>query len=353
MSFPFLKNQKKISFLDITLFFRQFSTLISAGVPIVQCCEIIKTYTEKASLRSLIYQIKKSLETGKGFSDSLRQHQNYFNELTCALIDIGEQTGTLDRMLVRIVHHQEKSLALKNKVKHALFYPAVMMVISLFIFIAMLIFIVPRFAHLFQSMHKTLPFLTRIMIHLSEWISHYCVLGILLIVLSIVFNRYFFSFFKTQIAFEKILLKLPILSSLLKKMILARFAQTLATTFSSGIPIIDALKMASNTCGNHFYAKATYPLQREVAKGQPLHIAMRKNTLFPSMMIQLIQVGEESGKLEPMLEKIATLYETEMEQVMGYLSQLIEPLIMVVLGVLIGGLVIAMYLPIFKLGTII
>jgi type IV pilus assembly protein PilC len=343
--------QKNISLLDIVLFFRQFATLITAGVPIAQSCQILANNQEKIILQRILHSLKNSLESGKGLSTALRQYPNYFDALTCQLIQIGEQTGTLDQILLRIAHHKEKKLALNHRIKQILFYPLCTLLITLIVSGIMLFWIVPRFAELFQPMHDKLPWITRQIFFISSVLREHAWLMLIPILGLFLFFYYLKQSKKFRQTLDRFILKLPFIGQLLKKIMLARFSHTLTITLSAGMPILDILKMLVNLSHHHDHTKAMIKLQTEIARGQQLHSAMHTSSFFPAMMIQMVRVGEESGKLENMLEKMATLYETDADQLIARLSQLLEPLIMVILGVLIGGLVIAMYLPIFKLGT--
>lgn len=345
--------QKKISIFDITIFFRQLSTLISASVPIIQSLEILRHAQEKLLFQKLIYSIKNEIESGKTLTNALRKFPRYFDDLTCHLIHAGEQSGTLDTMLKRIAHYKEKSLTLKNRIKQALFYPSIISFVAIAVTIIMLTFVVPRFADLFQSMHSHLPAFTLFIVGLSNLLRENSFLFLIPIIACIIVMYYFKTSREFKNYIDHILLKIPILNTLIQKIILARLTRSLATTYAAGVPITQALKTIAHLSSNHDYTQAIIGLQTQVASGQQLHTAMRMNILFPIMPIQMIKIGEESGTLEHMLEKIADIYESDIEHWVANLSHLLEPLIMIILGVLIGGLVIAMYLPIFKLGTVI
>ena len=347
------KFTRKISSLDIALFFRQLATLISAGVPILQSCETLHQSEEKLPLKSLIHTLKNEIAAGKSFTAGLKKFPHYFNNLSCHLLEAGEQSGTLEIMLNRVANYHEKLLHLKKQIKQALFYPALVSMVAIAITLIMLIFVIPRFEELFQTMQGALPAFTVAIISISKLLRNNA--WILLLPITTFFIAFYFYQKNTQTKqfIDHILLKLPGLRTLFQKSILARFTRSLAILFNSGIPITEALTISANTSDNHIYIQAIHSLQNEVASGQQLHTAMLNNPLFPPMTIQMIKVGEESGALDKMLEKIADLYESDIDHMISNLSHLLEPLIMVVLGVLIGGLVIGMYLPIFKLGMVI
>jgi type IV pilus assembly protein PilC len=350
---PLRQTFQSITSLDITLFFRQLVTLISAGIPIVQGCDILAHGQENASFKIIIQAIKNELEAGKNLMNALKKFPQYFDDLTCQLIHAGEQSGSLETILLRIAHYKEKSLRLKNQILQALFYPTLTFIVAITVTLIMLTWVVPRFQELFETMHGHLPAFTLFIIRISQILRE----KLWIMIVPVLFTLLFFYLFKTHQNFkhsiDHVLLKIPLANKLLKKILLARFARTLATTFASGVPIIAALKITAATCGNNTFIKSILTLQIKIATGQQLHLAMSQDPIFPKMTIQMIKVGEESGSLETMLEKIAEIYESDIDHFVAHISRLLEPLIMVILGALIGGLVIAMYLPIFKLGTVI
>lgn len=346
-------TNKKITVLDIALFFRQLTALISAGSPLMQSCDILQKSQEKEKCQKLIMNIKNEIASGNNFANSLRKFPQHFDSLTCHLVQTGEQTGTLSIMLKRITHHKEKSIALKKQLIKALFYPITLFLIAIIVTIIMLTCIVPRFAELFQNMHGQLPPLTLAVISLSTIFKNYFWLSITLLPCSVLFTYYLKKSKKLRHQVDSFLLSFPLIGKILQKSILARLMRNLATTFSAGISITDSLNIIAYTSGNIVYTKLILSLKNQVTSGQPLHIAMHNHYLFPSIAVQMIKIGEESGTLAAMLEKMADFYESDVENIIANCSQLLEPLIMVILGVLIGGLVLAMYLPIFKLGTII
>lgn len=345
-------RRPKTSVADISIFYRQLTTLISAGIPLVQGCEILLQSQENSSLRALLRALKSEIENGKSLSAALRKHPRHFDSLSCHLIQIAEHSGTLDIMLKRVASHKEHSLVLKSKIKQALFYPAVISLVAMIVTITMLVLVIPRFAELFQSFHSQLPWLTRAVIRLGDFLRQQAWLALpLLSGASLLFHFYKKSSRLKAIA-DQSLLKFPLIGKLMQKFILARYARTLATQFAAGVPITEALIMMLNISNNHIFKTATKKLQLEIAAGQGLHKAMLASKAFPSLLTQMVRVGEESGSLEFMLEKAAEFYEAEIDYWIANFNHLLEPLIIIILGVLIGGLVIAMYLPIFKLGTV-
>jgi type IV pilus assembly protein PilC len=346
------RSAKKISHADISIFYRQLATLITAGIPLVQGCDILLQSQKHPQLAKLIQTIKSELENGKALSTALRKHPVEFDTLSCHLVEIAELSGTLDIMLKRIADHKENSRALKNKIKQALFYPAIITIVAILVTVTMLLVVIPRFAELFQNFHSQLPWLTLQVIRLADFIRQHWWLGLL--PFSGIFILWYFykKSFRLKAALDHSLLKIPIIGELIQKFILARYGRTLATQLGAGIPITQALIMMVNTSNNHIFKTATKKLQLEISAGQSLNKAMLNTQAFPSLMTQMVKVGEESGSLEFMLGKAAEFYEAEIDYWIGNFSHLLEPLIIIILGVLIGGLVIAMYLPIFKLGTV-
>lgn len=345
---------KKIKVIEISSFVRQLATMITAGLPIVQSLDILIKSQTNLHLQTLLTELKQDIESGISLSDALAKHPKQFNLLFSNLVRAGEQSGSLDVMLGRIALYKEKMESIKSKIKKALFYPVTVVLIALLISMGMLIFIVPQFAEIFQSFGAELPAPTQFVIQLSHWFRDYWFLFILGIVGSCwgVMKTY-----KTKEPFayycDTLFLKLPIFGNILKKAAISRITRTLATTFAAGMPLLDALTAVSSAAGNRLYRDAILNLKDYVAGGQAIHLGLKNPDLFPSLVVQMIAVGEESGTLEFMLSKIADFYEEDVDNAVGSLSSLLEPVIMVVLGVVIGGLVIAMYLPIFKLGGVI
>lgn len=350
---PLFSNEKKITTLDIVIFTRHLATLITAGMPLVQSLDIIGRGNEKPKLQNLIINIKNDVASGKNFADSLQKHPEQFNRLFCSLVRSAELSGTLDTMLLRIADYLEKSESLKKKVKKALTYPAAIVTIALIVSTVLLVFIVPQFETLFSSFGAELPAFTRLVLKLSATLQNYWWLYAIVLIgssYSFIITRKRSKKFRALI--DRFVLKLAIFGKLLEKSIVARVTRTLSTNLAAGIPLIDALDSVADISNNDVYRNALIQIREDVKTGQTMHTAMLTTHLFPHMVIQMVAVGEESGSLEDMLDKIASFYEEDVDHMVSNLSSLLEPLIMVILGVLVGGFVLAMYMPIFKLGSI-
>ena len=345
---------KKITAMDIAIFTRQMATLIDAGLPILKSLDIMGKGQSKKQMQYVLKTIKKRIESGQSFSESLNQHPQLFNELFCNLIKAGEQSGSLDVMLNRIASYKEKIESIKRKIKKALNYPLFISFIALLVCTALLTFVVPAFESLFKSFGAELPPLTRRVIDLSMILQHYwpLILGVSCIT---IFTLTYCLKHSTQCAHIKdmVLFKIPVIGQMIKQAAIARFTRTLAITLAAGIPIIEALRNVAGATGHSLYAKASMQITKEVSCGQPIHRAMQHTSLFPDRVIQLVAVGEESGNLEQMLTKIADFYELEVDDAIESFSQLLEPIIMSLLGILLGALIIALYLPVFKLGSVV
>jgi type IV pilus assembly protein PilC len=346
------QKKKKITAKDIAVFFRQLATMMSAGVPLVQAFEIIGRGHDNVSMRNLILKIKSEVESGTSLSETLAKYPIYFDELVVNLVNAGEQAGVLEALLDKIAIYKEKTEYLKAKIKKAMFYPAAVIVVAIIVTAILLIFVVPQFEQLFTSFGADLPAFTRLVVNLSEfmqdwwWLVFGIAIGGVVGVLqakkrSRKFNR----------TFDRILLKLPIVGTIMHKASIARYARTLSTMFAAGVPLVEALESVAGATGNVVYSDAVLLIRDSVATGQQLQFAMSQTGLFPNMVEQMVAIGEESGALDTMLSKVADFYEQEVDDAVDALSSLLEPLIMSILGILIGGLVVAMYLPIFKLGA--
>lgn len=345
---------KKIKVADVAIVTRQLSTMIGAGIPIVQSLDILASSQENIKMQELLNAVKADLESGTNFADALSKYPKIFNRLFCNLVHAGEQSGSLDIMLDRVATYAEKIESLKGKIKKALFYPTAVVVIAILISSGMLIFIVPQFATIFKSFGADLPAATQMVINLSNWMKSYwyiffgLLVGLVFIVKKSREKSPAFAY-----TFDKLMLKFPVIGPIIQKAIIARVARTLGTTFAAGMPLVDALTAVSSASGNALYTEALQKVRDEVSSGQHMYVAFKSSSLFPAMVTQMIAVGEESGSLEFMLGKIADFYDEQVDNAVNSLSSLLEPVIMVVLGVLIGGLVIAMYLPIFRLGGVV
>ncbi|OGT35210.1 MAG: hypothetical protein A3F11_02060 [Gammaproteobacteria bacterium RIFCSPHIGHO2_12_FULL_37_14] len=348
----YLKKNRRINHFDIILFLRQFATLISAGIPILQSCDILAKSQEKNSLRQIIYSIREQIASGKALSYSLKFRTLYFDELTCQLIHIGEHTGKLDNMLEMIAAHHEKNLAFNRKIQQIIFYPCLVMIVSLVILCGLFLVVIPRFAELFQDVPNKLPLLTIYIFAVSYYFQRYGWVILLLLQSVIGFVLYHPAYRKKMKDYLYLLLfHIPPIKQYMLKIIFARFARQLAITFSAGIPIIDALHLVSKISSDVKFTTSIALLKSKLHTGLSLNHAMQALAYFPEIMIQMIKIGEETGKLDFMLDKTADFMESDIDQITAQLSKMIEPLIMLFLGVLIGGIVIGMYLPIFKLGT--
>lgn len=348
----FDRKNKKITPADITVFSRQLATMIQSGIPLVQSFDIVAKGQSNKRVKDLIENIKHDIETGLTLSEALIKHPAYFNELFCNLIDAGEKSGSLDVMLDKVATYKEKIETIKKKIKKALTYPMAVLVVAFIVTAGLLIFVVPQFESLFKGFGADLPALTKAVVNMSKFFQSYwyLIFGTFggAIYAFIYAKNHSLDFAQT---IDRVLLKFPVIGPILEKAAIARFSRTLSITFAAGLPLVEALKSVAGATGNIIYSKATDKIREEVSTGQQMNVAMENTHLFPNMVIQMIAIGEESGALEKMLSKVADFYEEEVDNAVDALSSLLEPIIMSILGVLVGGLVIAMYLPIFKLGS--
>jgi len=344
----------KITMEDIAVFSRQLATMMSAGIPMVQSFEIIGNGHEKPAMQKLVLDIKSSIEGGSTLHESLAKFPLYFDDLFVNLVEAGEQAGALESLLDKIATYKEKTEALKKKIKKALFYPAAVLIVAVVVSIILLIFVIPQFEELFKGFGADLPAFTQMVVNLSRYVQHN---GWWMALLTGGGIYAFFYFLKRskkmQLWFDRALLKFPIIGPILIKAAIARFARTLSTMFAAGVPLVEAMQSVAGATGNIVYEEAVLRMKDEVATGQRLQRAMENTGLFPNMVVQMIAVGEESGSLDTMSSKVAEFYEAEVDNAVDSMSSLLEPLIMAILGVLVGGMVIAMYLPIFKLGQVV
>jgi len=346
------KSEGKIKAEDIALFSRQLATMLQAGIPMVQAFEIVGNGHDKPAMQKLIMAIKGDVESGTSLHESLGKHPLYFDKLYVNLVEAGEHAGALETLLDKIATYQEKTEALKKKIKKALFYPAAVMVVAVVVSVILLIFVIPQFESLFKGFGADLPAFTQMVINMSKFLQSNG------IYLAIVVGGagYAFMWFKKrsrpmQEFLDRALLKAPIVGPIMVKAAIARYARTLSTMFAAGVPLVEALTSVAGATGNIVYENATLKIRDEVSTGQRLQRSMESTGLFPNMVIQMIAVGEESGSLDSMSAKVADFYEADVDAAVDGMSSLLEPLIMAILGVLVGGMVIAMYLPIFKLGA--
>lgn len=347
-------SKKKVKTLDITIFTRQLATMMKAGVPLVQSFEIVAEGLENPAMREVVLGIKGEVEGGNSFAGALRKYPQYFDDLFCSLVGSGEQSGALETMLDRVAIYKEKSELLKQKIKKALKYPITVIIVALIVTIILMVKVVPVFQDLFAGFGADLPAFTQMVVNMSNWMQSYWY--ILIAVIGITIGA-FIEVKKRSKAFRDFLdraaLKAPIFGDLVYKAIIARYSRTLATTFAAGVPLIDALESTAGATNNVIYYDAVMRIREDVSTGQQLQFAMRSTDRFPSMAVQMVAIGEESGALDAMLEKVATHFENEVDNAVDGLTSMMEPLIMAVLGVLVGGLVIAMYLPIFQMGSVV
>lgn len=338
-----------IKAFNLSLFLRQLATLMSSGIPIVKSFNLLESSQEHPTLRLLIHTIKRDLLSGKSLFEIV-SHSPFFDKLTCQLIGIGEFTGKLEEMLSRIADYHEKKQALQKKIKQILLYPCIVMVVAMGVTLSMLIFIIPRFAELFQDTQANLPRITQWIFALSNFLNqHLFSFCIVIFFITLFFFSRFSTFFKLLLLAR--IKQFPYIKTWMRKISLARFSRNLAISFGAGIPINDALKLSMDSSIHTEFSKIISQVGQSVNAGFQLHQAMESSNFFPAFMIQMVKIGEESGMLDFMLKKIAESMEAEIDQLITQLSQLLEPLIMIILGVLIGGLIIGMYLPIFKLGN--
>ncbi|MES2499394.1 MAG: type II secretion system F family protein [Pseudomonadota bacterium] len=347
-------SKGKITDKDITLFTRQLATMMKAGVPLLQAFDIVGKGHNNPAVSKLLGDIKADVETGSSLSAAFRKYPLYFDNLFCNLVGAGEQAGILDTLLDRLATYKEKIQAIKGKIKSALTYPISILVVAFAITAIIMIFVIPAFKELFSSFGADLPGPTLVVMAISdifvEW--WWAIFG------SIGFGLWFFFYTwkrseKMQATMDRLLLKMPIFGELIRKATIARFARTLATMFAAGVPLVEALDSVAGAAGNRVYYDATKKIQSEISTGTSLTVAMQNAQVFPNMVLQMTAIGEESGALDSMLSKVADFFEAEVDDAVAAISSLMEPVIMVVLGTLIGGLVIAMYMPIFKMGAVV
>ena len=344
----------KIKPRDIMLFARQMATMIRAGVPVLQAFQVVAESIKKPAMSALVQELMNDVAAGSSFSDALKRHPQQFDRLFANLVEAGEQSGSLDKMLERVATYKEKIELLKGRVKKALWYPAAVIAVGLGVTALLLIKVIPQFESLFQGFGAELPAMTRMTIAMSEFAQAYWWWGVLGVVAFVYAMR---TGMRRSEAFayrmHAMSLKVPVLGKILDKSSVARYSRTLATTFGAGVPLVEALDTAAGATGNKVYERAVAQVREDVATGQQLAFAMRMTEQFPALAVQMVGIGEESGSLDAMLNRVADYYEEEVDNMVDTLTSLLEPFIIVILGVLVGGLVISMYLPIFQLGSVI
>ncbi|HTI48618.1 MAG TPA: type II secretion system F family protein [Casimicrobiaceae bacterium] len=348
------RGGRKVGEKEITFFTRQFATMLKAGVPLLQAFDIVARGHSNPRFSRLMMDIKNKVETGSSLSSAFRQYPGHFDDLYCNLVAAGEASGTLDAILDRLATYKEKILAIKGKIKSALFYPIAVVTVAIIVTFIIMIFVIPAFKSVFANFGAQLPMPTLVVIAISDWfVAWWWLITIAAVGAVVGFGVMYRRSAALRYTVQRLSLKFPVIGAILEKAVIARWTRTLQTMFAAGVPLVEGLDAVAGASGNAVYVQATKRIQTEVATGVSLTNAMSNTRLFPSMVIQMTQIGEESGSLDNMLGKIADFYEREVDDAVAALSSLLEPLIIVFLGVVVGGLVVAMYLPIFKLGAVI
>ncbi len=345
-------TKKKITPKDVSIFTRQLATMMAAGIPVAQAFDIVGKGHENPSMRELVNSVKQDIESGTSMTEAMSKHPLYFDELYCNLVQAGEAAGILDAILDKLAIYKEKIEALKSKIKSALFYPTAVIVVAFLITSILMIFVIPQFESLFKGFGADLPAFTKMVIDISDVFTEWWWAIFGGIIGTVMFFGYSYKrSTKMQHTMDRLLLRAPILGEIVRKATIARFTRTLATMFAAGVPLVEALDSVAGASGNRVYFEATMDIKADVTTGTQLQAAMASTQLFPNMVVQMVAIGEESGELDSMLNKVADIYEGEVDDAVNGLSSLLEPIIMAFLGVVIGGLVVAMYLPIFKLAA--
>ncbi len=346
----FTNRKSKITAGDIAVFARQLATMMSAGVPLVQAFDIVGRGHDNPAMQDLLLAIKVDVEGGTALAAALSKHPLHFDDLFCNLVKAGEAAGVLEDLLDKIATYKEKTESIKGKIKKALFYPTAVIVVAGLVVSLLMLFVIPQFEKLFENFGSELPAFTKIVVGMSRWMQEWW----FLLLLGILATIYSFSYFwkrsrKFREVIDKGLLKTPIIGVILHKASIARFARTTATMFAAGVPLVEAMESVAGATGNIVYSNAVFRMREDVATGQTLQLTMKQQDLFPHMVVQMVAIGEESGSLDDMLTKVADFYEEEVDNMVDALSSLLEPIIMVILGTIVGGLIVAMYLPIFHM----
>ncbi|GGD64782.1 type II secretion system F family protein [Lacimicrobium alkaliphilum] len=350
----FGRGSAKVNAEDICIVSRQIATMLGAGVTLIQTIDMIAEGHAKASMRKMLTDIGNEVKAGNPLSTALRKHPDHFEDLYCDLVETGEQSGALETIYDRIATYKEKAEALKSKIKKAMFYPIAVIVVAFIVTTILLVFVVPQFEEIFSSFGAELPAFTQFVLGISRFVQNNGLyIAAAMFVGAILFARAYKKSRPLRDSIDKKILKVPVIGEILKKASIARFTRTLSTTFAAGVPLIGALESAAGAAGNAVFRDAILHIRKEVAGGMPMNVAMRATAVFPDMVTQMIAIGEESGAVDEMLSKIATIYEREVDDMVDGLTSLLEPMIMAVLGVVIGGLIVAMYLPIFQMGNVV
>ena len=348
---PLFSRKKKIIPKDIAIFSRQLATMMSSGVPLVQSFDIVGRGHENPAMQEMLLAIKADIEGGTALAPALGKYPLHFDDLFCNLVEAGESAGVLEELLDKIATYKEKTESLKAKIKKALTYPIAVMVVAVVVTAIIMIFVIPQFQSLFQGFGAELPAFTQMVVKMSEFVSAWwwLMLGVSVGLIA-TFSAAYKRSRKMRESMDKLLLKIPVIGDIMRKASIARFSRTLSTMFAAGVPLVEALESVSGATGNVVYANAVLKMREDVATGQSLQLSMKQMNLFPHMVVQMVAIGEEAGSLDAMLAKVADFFEEEVDNAVDNLSSLMEPLIMSFLGIVIGGLVIAMYLPIFQMG---
>jgi type IV pilus assembly protein PilC len=346
-----LTNRKhKIRAGDIAVFARQLATMMTAGVPLVQAFDIVGRGNDNPAMQDMLLSIKADVEGGTALAAALGKHPLQFDDLFCNLVHAGEAAGVLEDLLDKIATYKEKTESIKGKIKKAMFYPAAVIVVAILVVALIMIFVIPQFENLFSSFGAELPAFTQFVVGISRWTNDWWFLLLLGLIASIYITIFFFKRSrKFREVIDRTILKIPVVGVIVNKASIARFARTTATMFAAGVPMVEAMESVAGATGNIIYTDAVLRMREDVATGQALQLTMKQQNLFPHMVVQMVAIGEESGSLDDMLTKVADFYEEEVDNMVDALSSLLEPMIMVIIGVLVGGLVVAMYLPIFQM----
>lgn len=344
-------GSKKIQNIDITIFLRQLATMTKAGVPLMQGLEIVADGLENPAMQKVVLSIKDDVSAGNDFASCLKKFPDAFDQLTCALIESGEQSGALEQMLDRVAIYKEKSEALKQKISKALKYPIVILIIASIVTIILLLKVVPTFEAMFSSFGSELPAATQVVVAMSKWVQEYYIMLIGSVVATVIgIKQAIKTSPQVAEALDRAILKAPVVGNIIQKGAIARFGRVLSTTFAAGVPLVDALESVAEASGNVVYRDAILKIRDDVSTGTQMNASIKSTGVFPNMVAQMVAIGEESGALDAMLEKVATYYEEEVDNLVDGLTAMIEPLVMAFLGVVVGGMLIAMYLPIFAMG---